>query len=241
MLFKDLSSVTGCEKKSIVLKSFCYSGLIDDKMSSLPEIILASQSPARAKVLGQIQLPFIAIPSKIDEKDDENKLKRPQELVLQISHNKVKTVAVQHQYDQKNCVIIGCDTLVVCPSGKIVGKPESKDKAELMLRTLSDKEHTVLTGCTIIIYPDRIKYQTVISTLVKFRRLSVEEINYYLKEGEWQNKAGSYAIQGLGAILISEIEGDYYNIVGLPVSWIWQTLWKHYGKELLLIKEERMR
>ncbi|MFX0208434.1 MAG: Maf family protein [Candidatus Hodarchaeota archaeon] len=208
-------------------------------MSSLPEIILASQSPARAKVLGQIQLPFIVIPSRIDEKNGENKLKDPQKFVLQISQKKAKTVAVQNQYNQKNCVIIGCDTLVVSPSGKIVGKPESKDKAGLMLQTLSGKEHTVLTGCTIIIYPDKVKYQTVVSTLVKFRALTAEEINYYLKEGEWQNKAGSYAIQGLGAILIDEIEGDYYNIVGLPISWIWQTLWDHYGKDLLLIKEER--
>ncbi|MFX1506172.1 MAG: Maf family protein [Promethearchaeota archaeon] len=208
-------------------------------MSSLPEIILASQSPARAKVLGQIQLPFIAIPSRIDEKNSENKLKDPQKFVLQISQKKAKKVAVQFQYNQKNCVIIGCDTLVVSPSGKIVGKPETKDKAELMLKILSGKEHTVLTGCTIIIYPDEVKYQTVVSTLVRFRALTAEEINYYLKEGEWQNKAGSYAIQGLGAILINEIEGDYYNIVGLPISWIWQMLWDHYGKNLLLIKEKR--
>jgi septum formation protein len=208
-------------------------------MSSLPEIILASQSPARAKVLGQIQLPFIVIPSKIDEKDTEDKLKDPQKFVLQISQKKAKTVALQHQYVQKNCVIIGCDTLVVSPTGKIVGKSESWDEARSMLQTLSDKEHTVLTGCTIIIYPDQVKYQTVISTIVKFRSLTTEEINYYLKEGEWQNKAGSYAIQGLGAILINEIEGDYYNIVGLPISWIWQTLWDHYGKKLFLIKEER--
>ncbi|MFW9902843.1 MAG: Maf family protein [Candidatus Thorarchaeota archaeon] len=208
-------------------------------MSSLPEIILASQSPARAKVLGQIQLPFIAIPSKIDEKNSENRLKNPQKFVLKISQNKAKTVALQHQYDQKNCVIIGCDTLVVSPSGKIVGKPENRDKAGLMLRALSGKEHTVLTGCTIMIYPDKVKYQTVISTSVRFRILTTEEINYYLKEGEWQNKAGSYAIQGLGAILINEIDGDYYNIVGLPISWIWQTLWNHYGNKLLLIKEKR--
>lgn len=205
-------------------------------MSSLPRIILASQSPARAKLLEQIQLPFIAIPSKIDENDDEMKLKEPQEYVLQISQEKAKTIAFQHQYAMENWVVIGCDTLVVSSSYTIIGKPKNRDEAASMLRTLSGEEHMVLTGCTIIINPEKVKYQTVESTLVKFRRLTEREISYYLEEGEWQNRAGSYAIQGLGAILIQEIKGDYYNVVGLPVKWIWETLWNHYGKDLLLIK-----
>lgn len=207
-------------------------------MSSLPKIILASQSPARAELLKQIQLPFIAIPSKIDESDNEKQLKEPQEYVLQISHEKAKTIAFQHQYTREKWVVIGCDTLVVSSSHMIIGKPKNRDEAASMLRMLSGEEHTVLTGCTIIINPDKVKYQTVVSTLVKFRRLTEREIFYYLVEGEWQNKAGSYAIQGLGAILIQEIKGDYYNVVGLPVNWIWETLWNHFGKDLLLIKRE---
>ncbi|MFX0123663.1 MAG: nucleoside triphosphate pyrophosphatase [Candidatus Hodarchaeota archaeon] len=207
-------------------------------MSSLPEIILASQSPARAEVLGQIQLPFIAIPSNIDENKEENMSVDPQKYVLIISLKKAETVAFQHQYMSKDCAIVGCDTIVVRSSNKIVGKPKNRDEAETMLRTLSGGSHTVITGCTIIFYPDTTKYQTVVSTLVKFRTLSDEEIHYYLEKGEWQNKAGGYAIQGLGAILISEIKGDYYNIVGLPINWIWQTLWNQYGKKLLLIKKK---
>ncbi len=208
-------------------------------MSSLPEIILASQSPARAEVLGQIQLPFIAIPSNIDENDDENKSADPQKYILKISLKKAEVVASQHQYERENCVIIGCDTVVVSSLNKIIGKPKNREEAEVMLRTLSGRSHTVITGCTIILCPNKARYQTVVSTLVKFRTLADEEIHYYLEKGEWKNKAGSYAIQGLGAILIREIEGDYYNIVGLPISWIWQTLWNHYGKDLLLITKEK--
>ena len=207
-------------------------------MSSIPKIILASQSPARAKLLEQIQLPFIAIPSEIDENDNEKGLKEPQKYVLQISQKKAKTIAHCPEYFQKNYIVIGCDTLVVSSSQTIIGKPKNRDEAANMLKTLSGEGHTVITGCTIIINPNNVKYQTVVSTLVKFRSLSEREISYYLEEGEWQDKAGSYAIQGLGAILIREIEGDYYNIVGLPINWIWQTLWNHYGKDLLLIKRE---
>ena len=210
-------------------------------MSSIPEIILASQSSARAELMTQIQLPFIAIPSKIDENDNENKAADPQKYVLQISKKKANTVAFQHQYEQKHCVIVGCDTVVVSFTNTVVGKPKNREEATIMLRTLSGRKHTVITGCTIVIYPDKTKYQKVISTQVNFRALVDEEIDYYLEKGEWKNKAGSYAIQGLGAILISEIEGDYYNIVGLPISWIWQTLWNHYGKDLLLIKEMKRR
>jgi len=100
-----------------------------------------------------------------------------------------------------------------------------------MLQTLSGKTHTVLTGCTILIYPDKVKYQTKVSTLVKFRIISEGEIRYYLETGEWQNRAGGYAIQGLGAFLISKIQGDYFNVVGLPISWIWKILWNYYGEK----------
>lgn len=200
-------------------------------MSSFPQIILASQSPARAELLKQIHLPFITIPSEIDE-DEVKSSSDPAKYVLVVSQRKVDSVASRFEYEQKNCIVIGCDTVVISPTNAVLGKPKNRDEAEIMLQTLSGKSHTVLTGCTINISPNEIKHQTVGSTLVKFRKLSEDEINYYLKKGEWQNRAGGYAIQGLGAFLISDIKGDYYNIVGLPVSWIWQTLWEHLGKSL---------
>ena len=209
-------------------------------MSHFPEIVLASQSPARAEVLAQVHLSFTAIPSKIDENDYKDiKSADPEKYVLHISQKKAYSVVSRLQYERENCIVIGCDTVVITPSHTVVGKPKDQNDAELMLQTLSGRYHTVVTGCTIIIYPSKVKYQTVVSTLVKFRKLSEEEIRYYLEKGEWQNRAGSYAIQGLGAFLISKIKGDYFNVVGLPISWIWQTLWDHYGKDLLLNKNEK--
>ena len=205
-------------------------------MSSFPQIILASQSVARAKLLKQLQLPFISIASEINEKDPEIRLfSEPSELILQISQKKVETVAFKHQYERKNRIIIGCDTIVLTQSNVVLGKPKDEDDAKKMLQTLSGRNHTVLTGCTIIIYPQKTKYQTVISTSVTFRAIVEDEINYYLEKGEWQNRAGGYAIQGIGALLIKEVKGDYFNVVGLPLSWIWETLWGHYNKDLLEI------
>ncbi|MFX0014185.1 MAG: nucleoside triphosphate pyrophosphatase [Promethearchaeota archaeon] len=209
-------------------------------MSSIPEIILASQSPARATLLEQINLPFIVIPSEIDENDYENKSSTPpQKYVLDISYKKAFFVASQLQFKLKDRIVIACDTIVVGPSHTIIGKPLNRGDAEIMLRKLSGKFHEVLSGCTIIIYPKKIKYQTVVSTKVNFRSLSEQEIYYYLERDEWRNRAGGYAIQGLGAFLINNIKGDYFNVVGLPISWIWQTLWDHYGEQLLLIVHEK--
>ncbi|UCG90302.1 MAG: septum formation protein Maf [Candidatus Heimdallarchaeota archaeon] len=209
-------------------------------MSHFPEIILASQSLARAEVMEQVHLPFTAFPSRIDENDNEKEFSaNPKKYVLHISQKKVNSVSSRLRDENKNCTVIGCDTVVIDPSHTILGKPKDRDDAKIMLQTLSGKTHTVLTGCTMLIYPNKVKYQTVVSTLVRFRKISEEEIHHYLETGEWQNKAGGYAIQGLGAFLISDIQGDYFNVVGLPISWIWQKLWDHYGKMLFLLKNEK--
>ncbi|UCE15077.1 MAG: septum formation protein Maf [Candidatus Heimdallarchaeota archaeon] len=203
-------------------------------MSSFPQIILASQSAARAKLLTQLQLPFISIPSEIDEKDPNIRVfSEPPKFIQHISQKKVETVAFNHQLEKKKCIIIGCDTIVLTQSDVVLGKPKDENEARKMLQTLSGRIHKVLTGCTIILYPHKTIYQTVISTSVTFRVLAEDELNYYLEKGEWQNRAGGYAIQGLGALLIKEVKGDYYNVVGLPLSWIWETLWNHYNKSLL--------
>lgn len=198
-------------------------------MSLLPKIILASRSPARGAILEQIGLPFIAIPSNIieDLKTD------PKSLVLQNSAKKAEKVGTQLQSVYKNYIVIGCDTIILDPYQNIMGKPKDRNDAQQMLRTLSGRSHKVLSGCSIIKYPNRIKYQTIESTMVKFRKISEEEINFYLQNEEWKNRAGSYAIQGLGAFLVEEIHGDYYNVVGLPISWIWRILWDNFRKILL--------
>ncbi|MFX0185815.1 MAG: Maf family protein [Candidatus Hodarchaeota archaeon] len=206
-------------------------------MSLLPRIILASRSPDRGAILEQIGIPFITIPSDIDEEMKKD----PESLVLQNSVKKAEKVGTQLQSVYKNYIVIGCDTIIIDPYQNIMGKPKDRNDAQQMLRTLSGKSHKVLSGCSIINYPDRIKYQTVESTLVKFQEISEEEINFYLQNEEWKNRAGSYAIQGLGAFLVKEIHGDYYNVVGLPINWIWKIFWDLFGKILIFKSKEKQK
>lgn len=199
-------------------------------MMKLQKVILASASPARKSLLKKIGLNFQVIASEIEERVlDSN----PKVHVLSLSFQKVKSVEMKILNHFDSYTIIGCDTIVIDPYQRMIGKPRNRNHAKKMLQTLAGNYHTVMTGCTIIIQPDRKKYQTVISTSVKFRVLSNDEIEYYLNQEEWKNRAGGYAIQGLGSILIEEIQGDYYNIVGLPVHWVWQTLLTHFGTKIL--------
>lgn len=203
-------------------------------MMKLQKVILASASPARKSLLKKIGLNFQVIASEIEERVlDSN----PRVHVLSLSFKKAKSVEMKILNHFDSYTIIGCDTIVIDPYQRMIGKPRNRNHAKEMLQTLAGNYHTVMTGCTIITQPDRKKYQTVISTSVKFRVLSHDEIEYYLNQKEWKNRAGGYAIQGLGSVLIEEIQGDYYNIVGLPVHWVWQTLLNHFGTKILR-KEE---
>ncbi|MHA2226017.1 MAG: Maf family protein [Candidatus Hodarchaeales archaeon] len=199
-------------------------------MIPIPPVILASQSSARAALLSQINLNFISIPSEIRESELLLRDIDPKTFVLQVSIKKALFAASKLLSEQqKSNIIIGCDTIVVDSYQRIIGKPENQKEAYNTLNNLSGKEHTVLSGCAVVILPDKNAYQTAVSTIVKFRELQKEEINYYLNKGEWLNHAGSYAIQGIGVSLIEYIRGDYCNIVGLPISWLWQTLIDHFG------------
>ncbi|MFX0087005.1 MAG: Maf family protein [Candidatus Hodarchaeota archaeon] len=201
-------------------------------MTFFPKIILASASPARESLLRQIGLSFKVIPSKVDERRMNSNLKA---YLLQLSFQKARSVEISFQKHNDSYIVIGCDTVVIDPYQNIIGKPKNRILAKKMLQSLSGNYHTVMTGCTIIIQPDELKYQTIVSTLVKFRNLSNDEIEFYLNKDEWKNKAGGYAIQGLGSVLIEEIQGDYYNVVGLPIHWIWQTLISHFGSRVFSI------
>ncbi|NHJ01925.1 MAG: septum formation protein Maf [Candidatus Heimdallarchaeota archaeon] len=195
-------------------------------MVSNPILILASKSPARAAVLSQLNIPFIIIPSEIDEIISELD---PRQFVLNLSEKKAERVVevASKRYDA--FIVIGCDTVVMDPFQTIIGKPKNRQDASNMLYSLSGNIHTVLTGFTIINYPTMQIKQKIVSTLVKFRNLTTNEINFYLEKGEWWNKAGSYAIQGLGAILVEEIIGDYYNVIGFPLTFFWEVLVEQLG------------
>ncbi|WP_455140211.1 Maf family protein [Candidatus Hodarchaeum mangrovi] len=200
-------------------------------MLKLPKIILASNSPARANILKQIGFSFEIKPSNIKETISSI---NPKELVTKISSQKAFAVGneILKQQDDISAVIIACDTITLNGSGKIIGKPLTFTEAKNMLEGFSNKVHDVITGCTLLILPERTEYQKVIVTEVKFRDLSQNEINFYLNNEKWNLRAGGYAIQDLGAILIEEIRGDYYNVVGLPIHWVWETMYSHYGESI---------
>jgi len=205
--------------------------------SSFPQLVLASNSPARAEILSQINLEFITVPSDIDE---DIPMDDPKAFVAKLSLKKAKTVLAMIKSNYEEVIILGFDTIVIDPKNQVIGKPTDRKNARKMLESLSDTSHSVLTGCAIINYPQNSIFQQVISTEVLFRELEEQEIDFYLSQGEWRGKAGGYAIQGMGRLLIKEIRGDFYNIVGLPIYWVWEILLKQFGSELLKVVNKRI-
>ena len=180
-------------------------------MKNQRQIVLASASPRRKALLEQIGLSFT-----VDAGGQEDPLEsgnEPHRLVRAISLKKALSVAARYQ----DAIIIAADTIGVI-EGKIIGKPKSERDARAMLASLSGKSHSVITGFTVLDTLTGKSISKSVETTVHIRKLSRAEISAYVKTGEPLDKAGSYAIQGLGAILVEKIEGDYYNVVGLPLS-----------------------
>ena len=173
-------------------------------------IILASQSPRRRELLAQMGLTdFIIRPAQGEEILDPSLT--PHRLVEELSRQKAAEVAATADPED---VIIAADT-VVAVGDQVLGKPHSPQEAEAMLTALSGRTHTVYTGITVC-RGDRSVTQHE-ATPVHFRTLTPEEISAYVSTGEPMDKAGSYGIQGLGGLLVEGIEGDYFNVVGLPI------------------------
>ncbi len=187
----------------------------------MKHIILASASPRRREILEKTGLRF-----RVDESGCEEKITpglSPRALARTLSRQKAGSVAAKY----KSALVIGADTFIVLKS-KILGKPHTAKEAIRMLKTLSGKVHTVITGFTII---DTERGRTIsrsVKTRVYFKRLGSKDIEDYVKSGEPLDKAGGYAIQGLGAPLIEKIEGDFFNVVGLPLSALIKEL-KEFG------------
>ncbi len=174
-------------------------------------IVLASSSPRRKALLEGIGLTFEVQDSFIQERPEV--FRDPKEYVERLSFQKAEAVARV----RRDAVVIAADTIGML-DGQIIGKPKSMEDARHMLGMLSGKHHTVLTGFTIMEADTGITVTESVATEVFFRDLEKHEIDLYVQSLEPMDKAGSYAIQGLGAILVARIEGDYYNVVGLPLS-----------------------
>lgn len=170
-------------------------------------VILASQSPRRRELLGLTGLEFVVRAADIDE--TMNPDRDPREEVARLSRE--KAMAVSRQPDD---AVIAADTIVVC-DGNVLGKPRDEAEAFRMLRLLSGREHQVMTGLTAL-RGERVITCTEV-THVRFRELSDGEIRAYIATGEPMDKAGSYGIQGGAALFVTGLEGDYFNVVGLPV------------------------
>ena len=179
-------------------------------MSRRLKIVLASTSPRRKRLIRQLGIPFeVADPGEVEEATSG----RPEVAVAENAFAKASAVAERLEEG----IVIGADTAVV-KGGGILGKPSDPLEAEETLRALSGSEHRVLTGIAVIDAESRVSRSDVVETKVRFLPLSEEEISAYVGTGEPIGKAGGYAIQGLGAVLVDEIHGSYYNVVGLPLS-----------------------
>lgn len=180
-------------------------------------LILASKSPRRKYLLEQAGLEFSIIPSEVDE--DSVPLCEPCSYVKKLAEIKANDIADKHPDNW----VLGADTIVLI-DGEILGKPNSKDDALKMLQKLNGKTHQVYTGfCITCKKKNRIISKTI-TTDVLFKKLKAHEIEWYINTPEPFDKAGSYAIQGLGTFLVKSIKGSYTNVVGLPVCEVIETL-----------------
>lgn len=189
------------------------------------KIILASASPRRQELLEKIGLSFEVAPSHHEE--EASATADPHRTVRLNSVTKAASVAARY----KDAIVIAADTIGVF-RGKVLGKPHTPAEARKMLLTLNGESHRVITGFTIIDTETGKTMTRSVETRVYFRPLTPAEIDTYISTGEPLDKAGAYAIQGLGAVIVERIEGDYYNVMGLPLAVLTQSL-KEFGVKVL--------
>lgn len=181
------------------------------------KLILASASPRRKELLNNLGLDFEVCPADIDESvlPDEDVAAYP----LRIAMKKALAVAAE----KKDAVVLAADTAVIVDD-EILGKPKSEAEAKTMLKKLSGREHVVITGIGLVDTGSGRTLSCAEQTIVYFHPLKETEIDAYLASGEPMDKAGAYGIQGLGALLIRRLEGDYFNVMGLPISKLYRLL-----------------
>jgi septum formation protein len=194
-------------------------------MSESRTIVLASASPRRKELLLLAGLRFTIDAS--DYEEDLGLKLAPHDLARQLSLEKAR--AVSHKYH--NAIIIAADTFIVLGK-KLLGKPHTEREAVRMLAMLNGKAHAVITGYTVLDTETGKKISRSVETKVWFRKMAIEELRAYARTGEPLDKAGAYAIQGLGSLIVKKIEGDYFNVIGLPLASLAETL-KKFGIPVL--------
>lgn len=177
----------------------------------MKKIILASTSPQRKELLSKLNIPFMIVAPKYEE--DMTLNLPPIELAKTLSYGKAKSITDNYP----DAIIISADSFVIF-NNQPMGKPKSKQQAKEMLKQLSGKKHIIITGLTVIDTTRNIIISESNESTVYFRQLTNSEIDKYIKTKEPLDKAGAYAIQGLGSIFIEKFEGDFFGAVGLPLK-----------------------
>ena len=181
-----------------------------NKPHDRPKWILASKSPRRSDLLEKAGLTFSIVPSDFDESSVA--MSDPESYVKRLARS--KAIDISKKYPDS--WVLGADTIVLIDDS-ILGKPGSKDEARSMLKQLSGKTHQVITGYCLCCQTKNDIISETVKTDVRFKTLSDSEIEWYIQTGEPFDKAGAYAIQGIGTFLVKSINGSYANVVGLPV------------------------
>lgn len=189
------------------------------------EIILASASPRRKEILQNTKLKFEIEKSDIEEIILENE--SPEDMVIRLAYEKAFDVAKKN----KDKLVIGADTIVALDN-EVLGKPKDKQEAYQMIKKLSNKTHKVITGISLINLKENKVIKDYVVSCVTFKDLSEDSIKDYINTNESLDKAGAYGIQGYGALLVDNIQGDYFNIVGLPISKLSDLLKDHFDINL---------
>ncbi|HXX58545.1 MAG TPA: nucleoside triphosphate pyrophosphatase [Thermodesulfovibrionales bacterium] len=194
-------------------------------MSKTKKLILASASPRRREILEKTGLIFKVVAGDYEEEMDRGV--SPRKLARVLSREKARAVASRC----RDAIVIAADTFIIF-RGSLFGKPETEREARRMLKILSGRSHSVVTGFTVIDTETGKAVSRSVETKVFIKKLAMKEIDAYVRSGEPLDKAGGYAIQGLGSVIVKRIEGDYYNVVGLPLNALVETL-KMFGISVL--------
>lgn len=189
------------------------------------KLILASASPRRAEILRDAGLRFEIARANVAEGRKPGETARA--MTRRLARAKAHAVVSKMAKQPRNTIVIGADTIVEV-NGELLGKPQSRAAARRMLAKLGGKTHRVVTSIAAIRLPDRVEELATESTRVRFAKLTAEEITAYVATGEPLDKAGAYAVQGIGGRFIERIEGCYFNVVGLPLARLYRML-NHMG------------
>jgi septum formation protein len=191
----------------------------------MEKVILASGSGDRKALLERLAIPFDILVTNVDEEEYKNQFKDPIELVMKLAENKAKTAKklLNHTVFEMDDPIIAADTIVEY-DGQIIGKAKNKDQAYMILKTLNNSTHNLITGIAITQFNNPIIVTEFEITKVTFIKMTDKEIQKYIDFGEWKGRAGAYSIFDKASMFIKKIEGSPSNVVGLPIQKIYHIL-----------------